>query len=283
MIAPPEFDVRRALDEGSRALHSCDTPRLDAELLLAHVLNSSRASVLARIENALSPEQVARYQELVSQRASGTPVAYLRGSVSWWNLDLTVSADVLIPRPDTEVLVERALDLIRERRARTVCDVGTGSGAIAVAVAAECRTVSVTAVDVSGPALRTAVANAERAGVAGRIRFLSGSLLGPVADEPDLILANLPYLSSGMMREVSAEVRSEPEIALYGGPDGLELYRRLLSQHASRRWQCPILCEIDPRQAPMTREMVSGCLPGAQVEFILDLAGRERVVEIHPA
>jgi release factor glutamine methyltransferase len=201
-----------------------ETPRLDAELLLCEATGSDRAWLAANPEAEIQPPAARRFGELVRRRLRREPVAYILGRRGFRHLELAVDPRVLIPRPETELLVELALEL----RPRSVLDLGTGSGAIALAVADELPDCAVTAVDTSAAALEVARANAERLGLAARVRFLEGS---PPPDAGfDLMLANLPYVAEADWPSLQPEVTKwEPREALLAGPDGLDAIRELLS------------------------------------------------------
>ncbi|HFD39187.1 MAG TPA: peptide chain release factor N(5)-glutamine methyltransferase, partial [Anaerolineae bacterium] len=188
--------LAHVLDRAATRLrdHGVESPRFDAELLLAHLLGTNRAAILAHPDRSLSPELDARFRNLVARRADREPLAYLLGHREFYGLDFLVDPRVLIPRPETEHLVEEALRLAsRLPPSLRIADVGTGSGAIAVALAVHLPQALVYALDASAEALAVAAANAQRHGVAGRIRCLAGDLLTPLPEAVDLIVANLPY------------------------------------------------------------------------------------------
>jgi release factor glutamine methyltransferase len=218
--------------------------------------------------------QLERFRALVDRRRAGEPIAYLRGFVEWYGMELEVTRDVLIPRPETELLLEHALVLARETGARRLVDLGTGSGAVAVALAKTRPDADVVALDVNAEALAVARRNAVRHGVGHRISFLLSHLISSLTTPPDLIVANLPYLSDEMMGELGPEVRSEPRLALHGGRTGLELYGTLLEQLDDRGWSPSLALEIDPRQADLVRALWADRDPRIE----LDYAGRERIV-----
>ena len=252
---------------------------MDAEVLLAEASGIGRAT-LAADPAAEVPAAAARlFGEMVRRRLRREPVAYIVGRRSFRHLDLAVDPRVLIPRPETELLVEVAL----ERCPARVLDVGTGSGAIALAVADELATCEVTATDTSSRALEVARANAERLGLAGRVRFAAGSI--PAGEEFDLILANLPYVAErdwpGLQREVT---EWEPREALLAGPDGLDAYRTLLPQlgrssprYPGRTAPAAVAVEVGEGQAAAVAELVEAA-GFASVRRLEDLAGIERVV-----
>lgn len=218
-----------------------DSPRLDAELLAAHALNIGRVQLYVQHDRPLLPAELTTLRELVKRRQAGESVAYIVGKKEFFGLAFTVDKRVLVPRPDTETLVDEALAFLRaattepaaesthERPPLKVADVGTGSGAIAVAIAKHSTGAWVAATDVSADALALARENAEHHGV--KVTFAQGDLeeaLSPLAPL-DLIVANLPYIPSATIATLAPEVRAEPALALDGGPDGLTLVRRLIS------------------------------------------------------
>lgn len=204
--------------------------RLDAEVLARHALGWDRAALIARGREA-EPEGFGdAFDELIARRAAREPVAQIRGTREFWGLDFEVSRDVLTPRPETEMLVEEALAFAAERPCRRVVDVGTGSGCVAIAIAHSLPALDVFAIDLSAEALVVARRNAVRHGV-DRIVFLQGDLLAPLTERADLIVANPPYVPNRDAGHMSPEVVShEPHVALFGGPGGLEIARRLLTQ-----------------------------------------------------
>ncbi len=225
-VAELLFDAAEHLRSGP---HS-DRNRADAELLLMHVLERNRAWVLTHAE-AIPPGQLAaRFIKLIERRYRGEPIQYIIGETEFYGLPFTVTPDVLIPRPDTEHLVEKALELARAIKQTRIVDVGTGSGAIAVTLAHELPEAEITAIDLSEAALQVARCNATRNGVEDRVRLLGGDLLAPVAGERfDLVVSNPPYIPDTDRALISVEVREfEPALALFGGEDGLAVHRRLL-------------------------------------------------------
>ena len=247
-----------------------DTPRLDAELLLAHALGVDRAGLVLDPEREVAGSHARRFQELVRRRAAARePVAYLVGRRAFRRLELEVDPRVLVPRPETELLVEVGLELPRGAR---VVDVGTGSGAVALALAHERPDLSLVGTDVSEDALAVARANAERLGL--RVAFVLGDLLDGVEGAVDAVLANPPYVAEGaaLPPEVA---RHEPAQALFAGPDGLAVLRRLIPAAAQR---APLVAvEVGEGQAAA----VEGLMHQAGLETVerrRDLAGVERVV-----
>ena len=267
------------------------SPRLDAELLLRHVLGIDRTALFLRGPEPIAPEAVAAFDALLARRLAGQPVAYLIGQRGFLGLSLTVTPDVLVPRPETEQLVEWARDWLgRSGQERaTVVDVGTGSGAIAIGLASllpdgwEGRIV---AVDVSPAALAVASANwasvraasLERSGTSLDVTFQPSDLLDAVEGPVDLVLANLPYLTPEQV-DGNPDLAAEPRLALDGGPDGLDLIRRLIADLP--RVLAPggaVALELDPAQAEPVVGLLCDADPGAAVAILHDLAGLARIV-----
>ncbi len=266
---------------GSLEEVSIPDARLEAEALLAHALEISRTQVLAHPERPLSPEEEAAVSEALRRRLNREPLAYITGRREFFGVDLMVNPSVLIPRPETEVLVETALKIANEfpeGPELSVVDVGTGSGAIAVSLALHLPSARIFAIDSSGAALELAQANAELHGVMDRITFLEGDLLSPFSGGVDLIAANLPYVRTGELSSLAPEVQQEPTGALDGGQDGLDVVRRMMqqAQHAISG-DGVILLEMDPKQAEPLRSMGESLFPGAEISILKDLAGLDRV------
>lgn len=271
------------------AAAGCDTPRLDAEVLLAYVLGTDRAGLHLHWREPLAPADADRLAGLVARRAAHEPVAYLIGERAFYDVDLYVDRHVLIPRPETEHLVEEALAWTAAYspaapggtdHAWRLADVGTGSGALAVVLGRRLPGAHVWAVDRSPAALAVAARNVARYGLEGRVLPLCGDLLAPLAGPLDLVLANLPYVRRDEVPTLQRDVAAyEPRLALDGGADGLDLIRRLLPQAAERLARPGLLLlEIDPRQAPTAAALALAALPGASVAVLRDYSGRERVV-----
>lgn len=206
--------------------------RLEAQLLLAHVLGCSRVQLYTGFDKPLAEPELAGYRELIKRRLAGEPVAYLLGEQEFWGLPLHVDPAVLVPRPDTETVIEVAVARLRARpdpaAAISILDLCTGSGAIALALAKELPNARVVATDVSPAAAAIAARNAERNQLADRVEVRTGDLFAPVAGERfDLIASNPPYIASAVIPTLSREVRREPVLALDGGPDGMAFYDRI--------------------------------------------------------
>jgi release factor glutamine methyltransferase len=235
------MDLREALQHGVRELRAADvgSPALAAELLLMQVLDASRAWLYTHITDLMDPAAYQRYGELVRLRAAGTPTQYLTGKQEFWGLEFEVTPDVLIPRPETEHVMEVALERFGQQRSRQrlrVLDVGTGSGCLAVALARELPDARVYAADISRRALLVARRNAVRHGVAEQIAFVEGDLLGPFAVRSfDLVVSNPPYVGRFDEQSLAREVRGyEPAKALIAGDEGVEIYPNLVTQAAER-------------------------------------------------
>lgn len=272
-------DVAAALREGATALASVtDTPRLEAEVLLAHVTGLSRTTLLAHSERPLTADEWARYGDLLARRAAGIPLPYLTGQVEFFGLEFIVTPDVLIPRPETELLVERAL----ARDPRTVVDVGTGSGCVAVALAVQLPRARVYATDLSRAALSVAMTNARRHGVADRIHFLQADLASPLRGPVDLVVSNPPYVAEEEWASLPASVREhEPRLALDGGPEGLRVIRRLLADAARLlRPRGALLVEIGAGQGSHAAALARAVFPQARIRIHPDMASRDRTLEI---
>ena len=279
-------DVGAALRWATARLHAAgvDSPRLDAEILLAHVLTVERAHILAHPERRLRVAESTRYRQLVVRRARREPVAYLVGHQEFYGLDFCVSSAVLIPRPETELLVEAAIALghVSNTQPWIVADVGTGSGAIAVSLAVNVPHVRVYATDVSAEALAVAEKNCRRHGVSGRVTLLRGHLLTPLPEPVDCIVANLPYVSRAEWESLPTGITAyEPRLALDGGPDGLEYIGELLASAGPYlRPGGAILLEIGAAQGLAVTTLAEEHFPQARVDLLRDYAGLARVVRV---
>lgn len=266
-------DAKRRFDAVS------SSPALDAQLLMAHVLNASRAHIIAHKERVLTPVESAEFESLVLRREGGEPVAYMLGKRAFYDREFIVTPAVLIPRPETEHLVEAALDFLRDKPTATVVDVATGSGAIIVTLKANAPGIHAHATDISTAALDVARRNAGAQNVA--VQFYAGDLLTPIIANgimPDLVTANLPYIASGDLPGL-AVTKHEPRLALDGGADGLDLVRRLLDQVAGlMRPGGGVLLEIGADQGEAVRQLAMGRF--ASVRIDRDYAGHDRVASI---
>jgi len=269
------LNVRELIQRSASWLTEKGSPsaRLEAELLLAHVLEVERLRLYLDADRPLDPSEVDAFRALVKRRALGEPVAYLTGTKEFYGLAMEVTRAVLVPRPETELIVDRA----RELQPRRVLEIGTGSGCIAVAIAVRLPEAQVVATDVSPQALAVARRNAEKHGVANRIEFREGDLFAPVEGTFDLIASNPPYVADGAaMPNVEAH---EPHVALFAGRDGLDVLRKLIPD--AKRHLAPggsILCEIADEQSAAVRALAEPHY--AEISFHADLAGMLRVVEL---
>ncbi|MDR7866138.1 MAG: peptide chain release factor N(5)-glutamine methyltransferase [Sporomusaceae bacterium] len=256
------------------------SPRLDAEVLLSHVLGKDRMYLYVNFEQPLEPAELAAFREAVKKRAMRVPVAYITGRREFFGLPFTVTPAVLIPRPDTEVLVEATLSRLQDMDSPLVLDVGTGSGAIIVSLLCKLTAASGVATDISAEALEVAAGNAAKMGVADRLELCRGDLLTPAAGRAfDAIVSNPPYISAKDMAALEPELGYEPRGALAGGADGLDFYRRLTAGSAALLRPGGFLAvEVGAGQARQVAALATGATGLAAAEIIKDYAGVERVV-----
>lgn len=280
--------VREALREGERLLRgvSTDEAELEAELLLRHALSTDRVHLYQRLTEEIPPAAYKRYRKLLDRRLRHEPTAYLLRHREFFGLEFEVTPAAIIPRPETEVLVEMAIAFARERfndGPFDFADIGVGCGAIAVSVARELPAARVTAIDLSKRGLTLAWRNACHHGVENRIRFLHGDLLAPLDAPVDIIAANLPYVRTADWASAPMEIRwFEPRRGLDGGADGLRLIRRLLRQApAFVRPKGALFAEIGDGQAPGASALARAAFPEARIEVRPDLAGLDRVLCIY--
>jgi release factor glutamine methyltransferase len=252
---------------------------LDAQILLGHLLGVERAYLLGHAEQPLAPEQARQYEALVARCAAGEPLAYILGRRAFYDREFIVSPAVLVPRPETELLIEQTMPFVRQYPHAVVVDVGTGSGALAVTLAAHCPHAQVYATDISPAALDIAQQNAAANGV--HVTFFTGDLLMPLIERGirvDVLLANLPYVASGDLPNLAVS-RYEPRLALDGGADGLDVIRRLLTQVPSVcNSGALILLEIGFDQGQAVQALARTVFPAAQITRWQDYADLDRVV-----
>jgi release factor glutamine methyltransferase len=262
-----------------------DTPALNASVLLAHILHKPRTWVMAHPELTLTTEQKKQLDDLLRRLERGESFPYVLGHWEFFDMDFEMTPDVLIPRPETELLVERAIAWLRESPGRSnVADVGTGSGVIAISLAVNIPDVHMLATDISYLALQVAQKNASKFGVLEQIDFLQCDLLpedtAPPRNHLDLICANLPYIPTETLHNLPVFGR-EPTLALDGGDDGLQLIRRLL--HIAPDWLAPhgmVLLEIESTRGDQASSLARGLFPQAAIRLHQDLAGQDRLLEI---
>jgi release factor glutamine methyltransferase len=257
--------------------HSSDSARLDAEILLAKALGVRRLDLYLQFDRLLSDDELSRYRGLVAKRAHGDPVAYLVGHKEFMALDFEVTPAVLVPNPDTEVLVQRAVSIARQANGSVrVADVGTGSGCIAIAIAHYAPGLDVWASDVSREALEVASRNVARHSLADRVHLACGDLLDSLPGQFDLVCANLPYVAPGA--DLPAEVTAQPAGALYADQDGAALVLRLLEAAPARlNPGGRMLVEVSPAIAGAVIEAAARSF--SNHEMHRDLGGHERVIE----
>jgi len=289
-------DIRAALKEGMTRLRAANVPShtLAAELLLMHALGRDRVWLYTHPEAPLEPTQAEEYFALIARRAAGEPVQYLTGKQEFWGLEFKVTPAVLIPRPETEHVIEVALARLGPRGFRIhldtgapreklrVADVGTGSGCLAVALAYELPHADVFATDISEPALEIARENTARHNVTDRVNFMNANLLEPFLSSTqrfDLIVSNPPYVARAAAAELQPEVRDhEPHAALFGGPSGVEIYARLIEQAGSLlRTGGLLVLELGYNSADHVRSILTRENGWTNVGFTKDLAGIPRV------
>ncbi len=283
-MSDASWTVSQVLERTARYLdgHGSPDPRLEAEILLAHTLGLSRLDLYVHHDRCLAPEESERFKARARRRAAGEPVQYILGEAPFRHLVLRVTPDVLIPRPETERLVDEVLDWVAAlgKKAPRVLDVGTGSGAIVLACLQEIPGATAVATDLSEAALRVAAENAAAAGLAERLELRCGDLFEPLRPDEtfDVLAANLPYVSAGEVHGLPREVRDfEPEHALLAGASGSEPTARLVAGAPARlRPGGLLVCEIAPSQAEDLRRSVEAT-PGLRyIAGYRDLAGRER-------
>jgi len=269
--------------------HQIENPRLNAELLLAHSLSLSREGLYVRLHSQIRKEEKEAFGKLIKRRISGEPLQYILGHQEFWSIDFKVDSRVLIPRPDTELLVEQALLILAETSFKSppfVLEIGTGSGAVAISLAKEVRDIFLVATDISGDALMLAKENAKSSGLLHQIQFVKGNLFDPFrllrGREPfDLILSNPPYIVCSEIGGLAREVRHyEPVIALNGGEDGLTFCRNIISQAPfylkKGGW---LLLEVGQAQGEKVSELIEKKGDFLAPQRFRDLSSIERVVK----
>ena len=274
--------VRQVLSRAKEILiaNNIDDASLESELLLMHTLHINRIQLYLDLDHELSPKQEETFWHLIERRLNGEPTAYITGHCEFYGFDFYVAPAVFIPRPESELLVEKALKLTQNHAVSTIAEVGTGCGAIAISLALNMPQPRIYATDISASALRIALFNCEKHGVTDRIRLLQGNMLDSLPESTDLIIANLPYVEESALCRVRPE-SFEPRLALNGGSDGLEKVRQLCSQVGGKLHPkgC-LLLEIGQGQSEIVATLLRSLFPSARVEITPDLSGIDRVVSL---
>jgi len=274
--------LKQALERARGVLvaHNIEEAHLECQLLLRQALGISQVQLYLGIDHELGSEEEEGFWRLVERRLSGEPIAYIRGHREFYGLDFSVEPGVLIPRPESELLVEQSIRLAQNHIGFAIAEIGTGSGAVAVSLALNLPRAKIYAADISASALKIARLNCEKHGVVGRVCLLQGDMLQPLPEPVDLIVANLPYVSEAELSQVSS-AGFEPLLALNGGVDGLDKIRQLCGQAGDRlRPGGSLLLEIGQGQATAVTALLACLFPSAEIKVIPDLSGIERVVSL---
>ena len=278
--------LRIVIQDTHQKLESAGIPdaRLEAEVMVMNVLRMPRQAIFAEQEREVSEQQQVALDELLKRRYTREPLAYILGQREFYGINVVLTPAVLIPRPESEGLVEHALFMAMmgmESTDLTIADVGTGSGAIAINLAMHLPMGRIFAVDISDSVLDVAAYNIRAHGVGDRVSLAIGDLLDAVPEPLDLIVANLPYIPTDRISTLQPEVQKEPVLALDGGADGLDLIRRLLAQAENKlKSHGIILLEMDPDQVPVVAELALQHFPKGSTDVEQDLAGMNRILVI---
>ena len=273
---------RQALTHARKILadNNIEDASLEGEVLLRHILDINRVQLFSDLDINLSPAHEKTLDKLLERRIRGEPSAYITGHREFYGLDFKVNRDVLIPRPETELLVEKALRLADSHKIKTIADIGTGCGAIAISLAVNIPNVTVYAVEISAAALEVARSNRDKHGVTDRVVLLEGDMLEPLLGPVDMIIANLPYVREEELAE-SDTLKYEPPLALDGGRDGLDSIRTLCRQAGDKlRKDGFILLETGQGQADAVTALLQERYPYSRIEVECDLAGIRRTVSL---
>lgn len=279
--------LREAVQQTHRTLEASHIPdaRLEAEVMLMNVMRLQRHDLFSQQETELTTQQEQALAQIMERRLMREPLAYILQYKEFYGVNLLVNPNVLIPRPETECLVEHALFMAlmgMETPELVIADVGTGTGAIAINLALHLPAARIFAVDCADEVLDVAAYNVRAHNVLDRVSLGKGDLLEPVPEPVDLVLANLPYIPSERIPNLQPEVRQEPQLALDGGPDGLDLIRRLLQQAPGKlKDNGIILLELDPEQVPAVESLARELFPAAELSVEKDLAQRDRIFVIN--
>lgn len=260
-----------------------ESPRLDAEVLLSHVLGKERIYLYVHFDEPLQADEIARYKDMIKKRALRMPVAYIIGYKEFMGLEFTVSPAVLIPRPDTEILVEAVIERLKEKESVNFVDIGTGSGAIVLSLLANLPQAVGSTVDISEAAIEVAKGNAEKFGVTSRVSFFHGDVYSSVKDQLfDAIISNPPYIPDADIEGLQPEVKREPHGALAGGTDGLDFYRKLVHEGVNLLKTGGFMAfEVGIHQAAAVAKLAEAFAELGEVSIVKDYGGIERVVIIN--
>ena len=276
--------LKQALSQAGAILtaNNIEDTSLECELLLRHTLKISRVQLYLDLNCELSPKQEKTFRHLINRRLNGEPTAYITEHREFYGLDFYVDSRVLIPRPESELLVEMALNLAQNRTVSTIADIGTGCGAIAISLALNLPQAKIYATDISTAALDVARLNCQQHGVLSRIHLRQGDMLDPLPEPVDLIVANLPYVKEPELLSISP-LNFEPRLALNGGSDGLEKIQQLCRQASSKlRPEGCLFMEIGQGQSNAVTTSLRNLFPSAKIELVSDLSSIDRVVSLVP-
>ncbi len=283
--------IQKLLNQATQYLtdKGVDSPRLSAELLLSHVLRVQRIELYTRFDKSVIKEQVDKLQELVKRASENEPIAYLIGKTEFYSLELEISHACLVPRPETELLVERAIEFLRTRTSRQfVCDLCTGCGCVAVAIAKNFANAGIIATDISDAALETAAKNIEKHNLRNRIKLLCGDLFDAIiphldVEKFDLIVCNPPYISTAEFEKLEKNVKDyEPRLALYAGTDGLDIYRKIAQQvDAFLKADGALILEIGYAQGQAVKELLENINIFREIRIEKDFHDNDRIIFAH--
>ena len=274
--------IKQTLSHAKEILitNNTEDPVLESELLLRHVLKIARVQLYLDFDQELTPEQDENFWSLIERHLNHEPTAYIIGYREFYGLDFYVDPSVLIPRAESELLVEKILELAQNHAASTIADVGTGCGAIAISLAVSLPQAQIYATDISTAALKVALSNCQKHGVVNRTCLLAGDMLDPLPEPVNLIVANLPYVRESELSQINT-LNFEPSLALNGGLDGLEKIQKLCTKISDKL--CPegyLLLEIGQGQRRTVTTFLRSLFPSAKIEVTPDLSGIDRVVTL---
>jgi release factor glutamine methyltransferase len=274
--------IKQALSHARETLaaNNIENPPLESELLLRHTLKIGRVQLYLRLDRELSLDQYEEFWYLIQRRLNHEPTAYITGHREFYGFDFYVDSSVLIPRPESELLVEKTLELAQNRPLSTIADIGTGCGAIAISLALNLPQAKIYATDISASALKVALSNCRKHGVMNRIRLLEGDMLDPLPEPVDLIVANLPYVRESELTRIDT-LGFEPSLALNGGSDGLGKIRQLCTRMSGKlRPGGSLLLEIGQGHREAITAFLHSLFLSVEIEVTPDLSGIDRVVSL---